>query len=81
MRPPGHGQHKASALKKKHTHKEAAVGPVMEVEAVHADGLPLKLQLQVRPTQGLHLPLQCEVQGLLVLQERGHLFAIIHVNA
>jgi hypothetical protein len=47
LRPPGQGQHKASALKKKHAHKEAVVGPVLEVEAVHADGLQLKLQLQV----------------------------------
>lgn len=38
---------KASALKKKHKGSEVAVGPVMEVEAMHADGLPLKLQLQV----------------------------------
>lgn len=42
----GHG--KASALKKKHKSNEIAVGPVMEVQATHADGQPLKLQLQVR---------------------------------
>lgn len=60
LRPPGQGQHKASALKKKESHKEAAVGPVMEVEAVHADGLPLKLQLQVRHQ---HHPLACMCGG------------------
>lgn len=45
----GQKQHKASALKKKsHAGKEAAVGPVLEVEARHADGQPVKLQVQVR---------------------------------
>lgn len=62
----GHG--KASALKKKHKSSEIAIGPVMEVDVTHADGQPLRLQLQVClhvllrdgidacPVAGVHCP-------------------------
>jgi hypothetical protein len=43
----GQGQRKASALKKKHSGKEPAVGPLLSVDAPHADGETVKLQLQV----------------------------------
>lgn len=43
---------KASALKAKHATQEVSVGPLMEVEATHADGQPVKLQLQVCVSSG-----------------------------